>query len=275
MHTDVLLVPMGATYTQMREAALAAERAGFDGIWTWDHLLDPDGSPPGVPECLTVLTALAEAVPRVALGPLVLNATSRHPGVLANMVATLQQVSGGRVLLGIGAGGSLQTPYAREQLALGRPVESDAVRRERVVESLEVLQRLWRGDESDFAGKHYQLRAPRGYLRPVPPPPLVVGGFGPKMAEVAGRCADGFNTPATHPRLEELVDIARDSCAKRGGDPARFLVTVFGGLRAAWLRPDAVERRKLEALAVDRLILLVEPPYPLGALESLGQHRQL
>ena len=65
MKIDLLLVPMGASYAEMREAAIVAETAGFDGIWTWDHLRDPDGDPAGVPECWTVLTGLAEVTERV------------------------------------------------------------------------------------------------------------------------------------------------------------------------------------------------------------------
>src|SRR5688572_16139666 len=102
MKTDLLLIPMGARYPEMRAAAVAAEEAGFDGIWTWDHLRDTDGSPAGVPEAWTVLAGIAEATRRVTVGPLVLNVVNRHPGLLANMAATLQQVSGGRLLLGIG-----------------------------------------------------------------------------------------------------------------------------------------------------------------------------
>src|SRR5687768_1431811 len=98
MKTDLLLVPMGASYADMRAAARVAEDAGFDGLWTWDHLRDPDeAGGPGVPEVWTVLSALAEATTRVSLGSLVLNVSSRHPGLLANMAATLQQVSGGRL----------------------------------------------------------------------------------------------------------------------------------------------------------------------------------
>src|SRR5947207_6425000 len=96
MKTDLLLVPMSARWADMRAAALAAEAARFDGIWTWDHLRDPDERDgPGVPEAWTVLTALAEVTRRVALGPLVLNVANRVPGVLASMAATLQAVSAG------------------------------------------------------------------------------------------------------------------------------------------------------------------------------------
>src|SRR4029434_406279 len=107
MKTDLLLIPMSARYRDMRAAALAAEESGFDGLWTWDHLRDPDGSAePGVPEAWTVRTRVAEVTRGIALGRLVLNVANRHPGVLANMAATLQAVSGGRLLLGLRAGGS-------------------------------------------------------------------------------------------------------------------------------------------------------------------------
>src|SRR5437870_11744181 len=111
MKTDLLLMPMSARYRDMRAAAVAAEEAGFDGLWTWDHLRDPDAaSGPGVPEAWTVLTALAEVTRRISLGPLVLNVANRHPGVLANMAATLQEVSRGRLPPGHGAGGSQRPP---------------------------------------------------------------------------------------------------------------------------------------------------------------------
>src|SRR5213593_3597570 len=169
MKTDLLLIPMGARYRDMRAAAVAAEEAGFDGLWTWDHLRDPDGERgPGVPEAWTTLTALAEATRRISLGPLVLNVANRHPGVLANMAATFQAVSGGRLLLGIGAGGSQRTPYAAEQRAIGQSVERDEVRARKVVEAIELIRRLWSGHA--------------GFLRPDPPPPIIVGGFGPRMA---------------------------------------------------------------------------------------------
>src|SRR5437899_7262674 len=155
MKTDLLLMPMSARYRDMRAAAVAAEEAGFDGLWTWDHLRDPDAaSGPGVPEAWTVLTALAEATRRISLGPLVLNVANRHPGVLANMAATLQEVSGGRLLLGIGAGGSKRTPYAVEQHAIGANVDGDAARAQRVVDAIALIRKLWSGAS--------------GFLRPDP-----------------------------------------------------------------------------------------------------------
>src|SRR2546428_9068237 len=141
MKTDLLLIPMSARYRDMRAAAIAAEEAGFDGLWTWDHLRDPDGeSGPGVPEAWTTLTALAEATRRIALGPLVLNVANRHPGLLANMAATLQAVSGGRLLLGIGAGGSRPTPHPAEQQALRLSLHRDGGRARRVLPAIQLMR---------------------------------------------------------------------------------------------------------------------------------------
>jgi alkanesulfonate monooxygenase SsuD/methylene tetrahydromethanopterin reductase-like flavin-dependent oxidoreductase (luciferase family) len=258
MKTDLLLIPMSARWADLRAAALAAEAAGFDGLWTWDHLRDPDDDEgPGVPEAWTVLTALAEATRRVMLGPLVLNVANRQPGVLANMAATLQAVSGGRLLLGLGAGGNRRTPYAAEQAAIGHTVERDATRAQRVVDAIALVRRLW-------SGAH-------GFLRPDPPPPIVVGGFGPRMATIAGRHGDGFNTQAFHPQLGELVKLARDAYAVSGRDASRFVVTVFAGLEERWLRADSRARQMLDRVGVDRLILLASPPFDTSEIQRLGR----
>jgi len=258
MKIDLLLMPMSARWADMRAAAVAADEAGFDGVWTWDHLRDPDGDDePGVPEAWTVLTALAEATRRVMLGPLVLNVANRHPGVLANMAATLQTVSNGRLLLGLGAGGSRRTPYASEQAAIGQKVEADAVRAQRVVDAITLIRTLWKGEA--------------GFLRPSPPPPIIVGGFGPRMAGIAGRHGDGFNTQAMHPQLGDLVKRAREEHATSGRDPATFIVTVFAGLDERWLDPISRGRQRLEQLGVERLILLDGAPYDLDAIRRVGR----
>ncbi len=259
MKTDLLLIPMSAQWADMRAAALAAEDAGFDGLWTWDHLRDPDvdAGGPGVPEAWTVLTALAEVTRRVSLGPLVLNVANRHPGVLANMAATLQAVSGGRLLLGLGAGGSRGTPYAAEQAAIGQSVERDKVRADRVVEAIGLIRRLWSGEA--------------GFLQPEPPPPIIVGGFGPRMAGIAGRYGDGFNTQAFHPQLGDLVRRAREEHTASGRDASQLIVTVFAGMDARIVRPHSRARQLLERTGVQRLILLVSPPFDADEIRAAGR----
>jgi alkanesulfonate monooxygenase SsuD/methylene tetrahydromethanopterin reductase-like flavin-dependent oxidoreductase (luciferase family) len=115
------------------------------------------------------------------------------------------------------------------------------------------------------------LVRPSGFLRPDPPPPIIIGGFGPRMAAIAGRHADGFNTQAAHPRLAELIQIARDEHTKVGRDRAHFIVTVFTGFREAYLEPEAPARAPFERLGVDRLILLMEPPFDPRRIRDGGR----
>src|ERR1039458_7503346 len=96
MRVDVLLDPFGASWDDMRTAGVAAEQEGFDGVWTWDHLAGSVHRAPKVLECWTTLTALAATVPRITIGPLVLNVANRDTGTLAVMAATPQEASGRR-----------------------------------------------------------------------------------------------------------------------------------------------------------------------------------
>jgi alkanesulfonate monooxygenase SsuD/methylene tetrahydromethanopterin reductase-like flavin-dependent oxidoreductase (luciferase family) len=259
MQVDLLVDPFGARWPEVRDTARAAVEAGFSGIWTWDHL---DGHVFGeahVLECWTLLTAIAVTVPDVMIGPLVLNVANRHPGVLAVMAATLQAVSGGRLLLGLGAGGGPDTPYLREQEAIGRTVPPDPVRRTQVETCVAQIHDLWRRP---------------GFLEPRPAAPVVIGAFGPKMAELAGRVGDGINTRASHPQLPELVALARAAHERAGRDPARFLVTTFAGFDERWLTVDSPIRRRVDPLGVDRLILLVRPADDLARIADVG-HKHL
>ncbi|MCZ6544679.1 MAG: LLM class flavin-dependent oxidoreductase [Chloroflexi bacterium] len=270
MQTDLLLIPFGADYAGLRRAAVAAEESGFDGIWTWDHLQGGGaaGQAP-VPECWTVLTALAEATSRVTLGPLVLNVANRDPGTLANMAATLQEVSEGRLVLGIGAGGGIDTPYGAEQQALGRPVPGDAERRARLIESIRAMRALWSGD-GEFEGRYYQIRNARGFMQPSSPPPIVVGGFGPKMAALAGEYADGFNLPAQLPSLPELAETAREAHSASTND-GPFEISAFTGLQESYLRAGSRERTDLEQRELQRLILLTGPPFDVESIREAGR----
>ncbi len=246
MQVDLRLDPFDAGWVEVRDAASAAVDAGFAGIWTPDHL---DGRVFGaahVLECWTTLTAIAVSVSDVMVGPLVLNVANHHPGVLAVMAATLQEVSGGRLLLGLGAGGGADAPFRREQEAIGRAVPADPRRRAQVETCVAEIRRLWKSP---------------GFLQPDPAPPVVIAAFGPKMAELAGRIGDGINTRALHPELRELLEIARDAHAHSGRDPARFLVTVFSEFDERWFPVDSHVRAELVALGVDRLILFLSPPF--------------
>lgn len=256
MKTDLLLVPFGTSFADLLNAARAAEGSGFDGVWLWDHLSGAVHGERHVMECWTSLTALAALVPRICVGPLVLNVANRHPGVLAMMAATLQQASGGRLLLGLGAGGGNDTPYAREQALIGRSVGPDAERRRQVAEAIGQIKGLWNNEVP-------------GFLIPRPAPPIIVGGFGPKMARLAGKYADGFNTAATHSDLAGLVEICRSEyCRRATGN--EFVFTVFAGLAHNWVAHDGSGRQRLERLGVDRTILLVNPPFNTGQIEQTG-----
>jgi alkanesulfonate monooxygenase SsuD/methylene tetrahydromethanopterin reductase-like flavin-dependent oxidoreductase (luciferase family) len=173
------------------------------------------------------------------------------------MAATLQAISGGRLLLGLGAGGNRRTPYAAEQAAIGQHVEPDALRAQRVVDAIALIRRLWNGEA--------------GFLRPDPPPPIIVGGFGPRMAAIAGRHGDGFNTQALHPKLGDLLRRARDEHAASGRDASRFIATVFAGLDDGWLRADSPARHRLAQSGVERLILLVAPPFDGAEIRAAGR----
>jgi len=247
VRNDVMLDPFGATWAEMREAALVAEEAGCSGVWTWDHLAGAVHRRPHVLECWTVLSALATETASVTLGPLVLNVANRRPGVVAQMAATLQEVCGGRLLLGIGAGGGQSSPYGLEQEALGVEVADDATRRRQVEDAIATIRHTWTG-------------AGVGFLQPDPVPPIVLAGFGPKMAALAGRVADGFNTQAANPRLGSLIETALGAAEAAGRDAATFEISVFG-------RSDP---EPLERLGVARQILTFSAPYDLGAIRALG-----
>ena len=226
--------------------AVAAEEAGFDGIWLWDHLAGSIHRASHVLECWTTLTAIAAVVPRVQVGSMVLNVANRDPGTLAVMAATLQEVSGGRLLLGLGAGGGRDTPYAAEQEALGRAVADNPERRRAVEDAVAQLRTVWTGTS----------RGVGGFLRPEPEPPVIIGGFGPRMAELAGRIGDGLNTPAG-PALPGLVRTARVAYEQSGRNPAAFVVTVSAD-------PSPRTRERLADVGVDRVVTYIPPPYVDG-----------
>jgi probable F420-dependent oxidoreductase len=215
-------------YKAIRAIAQQAETDGFDSLWLADHLFyrTPGEPTRGIWECWTILAALAEATQRVELGSLVLCNAFRHPALLAKMATTLDEVSQGRVILGIGAGWN-----EPEYQAFGLPFDHRAGRFE---EAMQILKPLLRDGHVDFAGQYYQ--APNCEIVPRGPrpegPPLLSGGEGPRMLKLTAKYADLWNigymgTPDT--MAEPLAKIAA-ACRAVGRDPTTLGVTVLIGL---------------------------------------------
>jgi F420-dependent oxidoreductase-like protein len=187
----------GATYDELLRIARATEDLGFDAFFRSDHYLTMDGDGlPGPTDSWITLAGLALQTSRIRLGTLVSSATFRLPGPLAISVAQVDQMSGGRVELGIGAGW-----FTAEHTAYGIPFPSVQVRFDRLAEQLAIIDGLWRTpprETFDFAGEHYSLADSPALPKPVqqPRPPIIVGGTGkPRTAALAARYGDEFNIP--------------------------------------------------------------------------------
>lgn len=176
------------TFAQTAEFAGRAERLGLDSIWVFDHLLwrfegEPDEGPH---EAWTTLSALAPVVPRVELGALVMCSSFRSAGLMAKMAATLDDLSGGRLILGMGCGW-----HEPEYDAFGLPFDHLVGR---FAEDIEVIDRLLRGETVTFAGRW--SRYDRAVLLPAPArkPPVLIASKGPRMLDLTARRADAWNT---------------------------------------------------------------------------------
>jgi probable F420-dependent oxidoreductase len=214
-------LPKGVTAQQ-------AEADGFDSIWLADHLMYryPGEPTRGIWECWTMLAALAEATQRVEVGTLVLCNSFRDPAILAKMATAADEVSDGRLILGIGAGWN-----EPEYQAFGMPFDH---RVGRLDEALQILRPLLRDGHADFTGQYYQALncddVPRGPRKEGPP--LMVGGEGPRLHKLAARYADLWNTGYMgEPRtmVEPLAKIEA-ACREIGRDPATIGVTALIGI---------------------------------------------
>lgn len=223
-------------YTDLRAFALQAETAGFDSIWLYDHLLFrfPDRPTDGIWEIWTLLSALAEATTRVELGALVLCVPFRNPALLAKMADALDEVSGGRLILGLGAGW-----HQPEFDAFGVPFDHKV---DRFEEALQIIVPLLREGRVTFQGTYYQATAcellPRG-PRSIGPP-ILVASFGPRMLRLTARHADQWNT-AWLGRASALATsraTIEAACDDEGRDPATLAITV--GVNVDYAASDGV-----------------------------------
>lgn len=221
----VLMEPRhGARYEEILALALATENAGFDAFFRSDHLMGVDPADPSYrpTDCWTTLGGLARETTRVRLGALVGAATYRQPGLLATIVASVDEMSGGRVELGLGTAW-----YEREHTAFGIPFPPRAERFDRLEEQLAVITGLWSGPGFSFSGTHYRVEDNRTPPRPTqqPHPPIIVGGSGPRRTPaIAARYASEFNGALTAgggaAGLRERFDRFARACAEIGRDPA-------------------------------------------------------
>lgn len=217
-------------YDSIRKIAQQSEADGFDSIWLPDHFLyrNPDQPTRGIWECWTMLSALAEATKRVEIGTLVSCNSFRNPAMLAKMATAVDEISNGRLILGIGAGWN-QPEYE----AFGLPFDHRVGKFE---EALQIIKPLLRDGHVDFTGKYYQARncdnLPRG---PRPEgPPLMVGSekASKRMLKLAAKYGDLWNTgymgrPET---MTEPIANIKAACNRAKRDPTSIGITALIGL---------------------------------------------
>src|SRR5487761_437972 len=215
--------------------ARSADEAGFDSLWVMDHFFQIriSGEPPEgpMPEAYSTLGFLGGQTRRIRLGTLVTSVSYRYPGVLLKTVTSLDVLTGGRMYFGVGAGAPFnpepQGPgTAFEGEGLGIPFSSLADRFERLEEVLQIAHQMWRGDETPYEGKHYQmvrpLNSPTSLRRP--PPPILIGGSGERktlrlVAQYADAC-NLFDLPGTEyaSNIEHKLSVLREHCHAAGRD---------------------------------------------------------
>jgi len=270
------------TFAQTAEYGRRAEQLGLDSIWVFDHLIwrfppEPDEGPH---EAWTTLSALAPVVPRVELGALVLCSSFRPAGVLAKMAATLDDLSGGRLILGVGSGW-----HEPEYQAFGLPFEP---RVSWFAEDLEVIARLLRGETVSLEGRYRTYD--RAVLLPPPArrPPILVASKGPRMLRLTATWADAWNTAwfeAVDDRLRGRLGDLNEACAAVGRDPATLRRTVGIRLHEPGKSDDdpgtdadaaglADFFDELEAVGFDDVIVwsLIKAP---SALDRIAEAREL
>ena len=268
----------GATYDQLLRMAKAAEDLGFGAFFRSDHYLamGTDGLP-GPTDAWTTLAGLARETSTIRLGTLMTSATFRHPGPLAIQVAQVDQMSGGRVELGLGAGW-----YEDEHTAYGIPFPDTKERFEVLEEQLAVITGLWEtasGDRFSHAGQHYTITDSPALPKPVqrPRPPVLIGGTGKRRTPaLAARYADEFNLPFVSQEVtSEQFGRVRKACQDIGRDPDEL--TYSNALVLCCGATDADVRRRADAIGRDTDDLRANglAGTPAEVVDRIGQYAEL
>lgn len=266
------------TIDEMRRTWTWADTAGFDWVDVWDHFyeappVDGNGS---CFEATTCMAAMACETKNVRIGVLVLGMNYRHPAVLANALCTIDQLSGGRLEIGLGAGW-----HEPEYRAYGIPFLPIKERMDILEEGVQVVRLLTTQDRSNFSGKHFQLNSAACNPKPVQARPRIwIGGNGEKRTlRIAARHADGWNTPYTSPeefkRLSGVLDMW---CEEEGRDPATIERNVnlsfhMAASPAALDRADAQYRETWGPAAEAMRSRGVVVGLPEQAIDLVGRYR--
>ena len=275
MKLRVLMEPRhGATYDRVVAMAKATEEAGLDAFFRGDHYLGIDSTDPEYrpTDSWTTLAGVALETNRIKLGTLMTAGTFRHPAVVANAVATVDQMSGGRVVLGIGTGW-----YEREHKAFGIPFPPVRERFDRFDEEMQIIKGLWttpQGDPFSFEGRFWQLEEARNFpvLVQKPRPQIVIGGTGPRRTPLmAARHADEFNSGGGPGTAERFANVRR-VCEEIGRDPSTLRMSVTSQVICGSTRAEAEAR--LERLGEPGRRMLSrgtvgDVPSVVGALQEL------
>ena len=232
LDVGVYVPQMGFSYRDMLHRAQRCEELGIGSLWLYDHMYGP--GVPGIDslEAWTLATALLSRTERLRVGHMVLCNQFRHPAVLAKMATTLDQVSGGRLELGVGSG-SIEDEHHR----MGLPWGSFADRSQRLRETLEILTQAFTDEHIDYSGAHYTVRDMPIKPGPVqrPRPPIVVGGSGEKYTlPLVARYADVWNVPTyALGEMAHKLTVLRSLCEEIGRDPSSIVMSVEAVLAIA------------------------------------------
>ena len=211
--------PEDNVFEVAREITTRAETLGFDSVWLMDHLFQipvvaPETDP--ILECWTGLAGLAACTQRVRLGTMVAAAGFRPPSLLAKMTSTIDVISGGRLIVGLGAGWC-----DWEHNAYGLPFPSLGERMERLEETIQILQAMWRDERASFAGKHFQVEGAVNGPKPIqkPHPPILIGGSGAKVTlRLTAQYAQLHNLGAGDAtECAKVLDVLRGHCERLSG----------------------------------------------------------
>jgi F420-dependent oxidoreductase-like protein len=264
----------GVTWPQWEALARACEEHGVPALFRSDHYLNLDGEHPerGSLDAWATINALAALTSTVRLGTLVSPATFRHPSLLAKLVTTADQISDGRIELGLGAGW-----HQREHDAYGFRFSDTRTRMDVLEEQLQVVLGNWSDGPFSFDGEHFTLKDLDAQPKPVqkPHPPLIMGGSaGPRSARLAARFADEYNTP--YPTLADVRErrarIA-EACERAGRDPIPF--SIMTSVVAGEDERDLKARigRVARVRGDDPDVLLAEPPagWVVGTVDQVAE----